>query len=202
MPNYTKEQLLEKYRALPKEVQEAIFSVNTAEIIRQIGEKHKLMIDKIGELADETGLVMLGLGHPNQFISHLTERLEINRELAKEIAEEVNSKIFFPIREHLKKMYGIEEKIEEKPSPMPPPPTSFPAPPISPTLETPEIKKEPPAIPTPPMPQFRQSIFEEKTKEQPFRSPLDISEKTALLPPEPPPQQTAKKPDPYKEPMI
>lgn len=190
---YTKEQLLEKYRALPKEVRDAIFSINTAEIIRQIGEKHKLMIDKIGELADETGLVMLGLGHPNQFISHLTERLEINHELAKEIAQEVNSKIFYPIREHLKKMYGIiEEKFEEKPSPPPAPPSS-----LSP--EMPEIKKESPA---PPTSQSRQSIFEEKTKEQPFRSPLEISEKTALPPPEPPPQQAAKKPDPYKEPII
>ncbi len=194
MPNYTKEQLLEKYRALPKEVREAIFSINTAEIIRQIGEKHKLMIDKIGELADETGLVMLGLGHPNQFISHLTERLEINHELAKEIAQEVNLKIFYPIREHLKKMYGIiEEKFEEEPSPPPALPSS-----LSP--EMPEIKKESPAAP--PTSQSRQSIFEEKTKEQPFRSPLEISEKTALPPPEPPPQQAAKKPDPYKEPII
>ncbi len=115
---YTNEELLESYQNLPKDIQDAILSVDTADIIREIGENHKLMIDKIGELADETGLVMLGFTHPSEFIPHLSERLDVDRTLAKEIAEEINTKIFFPIRENLKKIHAMEETrlAEEMPS--------------------------------------------------------------------------------------
>ena len=104
---YTNAQILERFKKLPEDVKEAMFSVDTVQIMQEIGEKNKLMIDKIGELADETGLVMLGLTHPNEFISHLAERLGVERDIAKEIAEEINTKVFFPIRENLKKIHGI-----------------------------------------------------------------------------------------------
>ena len=111
MAEYTNEQLLEMYHKLPKDVQEAILSVDTSEAIREIGEKHKLMIDKIGDLADETGLVMLGITRPGQYVSHLIERLEIDQETAQEITEEVNNRILFPIRDSLRK---IQEEREGK----------------------------------------------------------------------------------------
>ena len=115
MTDYTNEQLLEMYHKLPKDVQEAILSVDTSEAIREIGEKHKLMIDKMGDLADETGLVMLGLTHPSQYVSHLIERLGINQETAQEITEEINNKIFFPIRESLRKIQEEREATAERP---------------------------------------------------------------------------------------
>ncbi len=147
---YTKEQLLEKYKKLPQDVQDAIFSVDTSEIVREIGEKHKLMIDKIGELADETGLVMLGLTHPNQFISNLTERLEIEHDIAKEIAEDINSKVFFPIRENLKKIHGLEiPPAEEVGPPAGEAGAPAPTPPVSKPTETPPAP--PPITPTPPV---------------------------------------------------
>jgi len=111
---YTQEQLQEAYRKLPKDIQDAIFSVDVAEAIKAIGEKYKLMIDKIGELADETGLVMLGFTHPSQFVSHLADRLEIDKTIAKEIAEEINLKVFSPIRENLKKIHGMKEEATEE----------------------------------------------------------------------------------------
>ena len=118
MPTHTNEEIMESYQNLPKDIQDAILSVDTADIIREIGENHKLMIDKIGELADETGLVMLGFTHPSEFIPHLSERLDVDRMLAREIAEEINTKIFFPIRENLKKIHAMEETqlAEEMPS--------------------------------------------------------------------------------------
>lgn len=231
MSKYTPQQLREIYLKLPEDVKEAMFSVDTAEIIRNIGEKHKLMIDKIGELADETGLVMLGLAHPSEFISHLADRLGVEKEKAKEIAEETNSKVFFPIRENLKKIHGVEEAAPEGGEPRPeisgretptvitpeiPPimpaalgPTAPEAPltPLIPMGETPpaptptEAPKPtaqsattepltqvaevapPPTEPAPP------GIFEAKTKEEPFRSPIEVSEKSA----------EGKKFDPYHE---
>ncbi len=157
---YAKEQLLEMYRKLPKDIQDAIFSVDTAEIIREIGENNNLMIDKIGNLADETGLVMLGLTSPSQYIPHIVERLEISRETAKKIAEEVNSKIFFPIRENLKKIHGVEERSGEE-----------------------EIPKDRPLEASEVLPASESSdIFEIKTKEI-SRSPIEKIEKTERFDP-------------------
>ena len=55
MPNNTKQQLLERYQKLPEDLKEAIFSVETTEIIQKISKKYGLLIDKMGELASETG---------------------------------------------------------------------------------------------------------------------------------------------------
>ena len=71
------------------------------------------MIDKIGELADETGLVMLGITRPGQYVSHLIERLGIDQETAQEITEEVNNRILFPIRDSLRKIQEEREELAE-----------------------------------------------------------------------------------------
>ena len=222
MARYSNEQLMAAFKTLPKDVQEAILSVNTAEVIKQTAEKYRLMIDKAGELSDETGLVMMGFTHPNQFITNLSERLEIDKTIAKEIAEEINSKIFFPIRENLKKIHQIEEEtlISEpeiktgpyEPAPVQMSPTpifSAPEMPIGADLtEPPKTAEEPippptPPTETPPKPaspdtsQGGPSIFEEKTKEEIFRSAIEVSESasSADLP-------KRQEPDPYREPII
>ncbi len=170
MINYTREQLNERYKSLPKDVQEAIIGVETADIIGQIGKEKKMMVDRIGELAEETGLVLLGFTHPSQFVSHLAERLGIEKSVAKEIAEEVNSRIFFPIRENLKKIHGLrEEEIEEEEEEKTPFPT-----PLSPMTPTPTMGQEIKPAEMPISPQ----ISEEETPVAPVPSPLP----SALMP--------------------
>jgi hypothetical protein len=163
MSEYTNEQLIEMYHKLPKDVQEAILSVDTSEAIREIGEKHKLMIDKMGDLADETGLVMLGITHSGQYISHLIERLGIDQETAQEITEEVNNRILFPIRDSLRKIQEEREETAEVPeiikpeipAEVGPRPTSLglePLPPPASSLGEPaSLLGEPPPIPPPPL---------------------------------------------------
>ena len=109
MDKLTQQQLREIYAKLPEDLKDAIFSVNSADVIMSIGKKYNLTINKMGELADETGLVMLGLTPPNNFISNLNGRLEVDAEVAKKIAEEINSEIFSKIRESLKKIHGTTE---------------------------------------------------------------------------------------------
>ena len=229
MVDYTNEQLLEMYHKLPKDVQEAILSVDTSEAIREIGEKHKLMVDKMGDLADETGLVMLGLTRPGQYVSHLIERLGIDQETAQEITEEVNNRILFPIRESLRK---IQEEREELAETIPEEP--LPAIGEKPVMETPSPAFEtatlvPPPLTlaetlTPPPPagglpiREEPAIFQAKTKEEIFRLPLQTIEKMPDLPTneaEPPKtsdeasadakaltdKPKGKKFDPYKEPI-
>lgn len=106
MERYTEEQILEKYRNLPEDLKGAIFSVEMAKTIKDIGDKHKLEIDKIGVLGNETGMVMIGFTHPKDFISNLAQRLKVDKEKAREIAQDVNMQIFAKVRESLKKMHG------------------------------------------------------------------------------------------------
>lgn len=105
---------------LPKDLKDAIFSVDSAGIIQETGKKYNLMVDKIGELADETGLVMLGLTHPKDFISNLVRRLEIDAATARKIADEINTRVFKKVRDSLKKLHGInDEKPQKKEEPHP-----------------------------------------------------------------------------------
>jgi len=182
---YTQEQLLKRYKKLPQDVKDAIFSVDTANAIYNIGMRHKLMIDKIGKLAEETGLVMLGLIHPADFIINLSNRLEVDKKTAKKIAEEINREIFAKIRESLKKMHGIiDEAVEEEQAPK------------EQSEAVPEILKGTTA-PEPIGPDF-----ETKIKQEVSRSPAVMSKRKEL-------PQSQKKPtsgypggkDPYREPI-
>ena len=85
-------------------------SIRVAEQLQEIGKKHRLHIDKIDALFDEAGAVMLGLTHPRDFIGKLAQKLDIDKEKTKKIAQDVNEQIFKPIRESLKKIHGIAEE--------------------------------------------------------------------------------------------
>jgi len=101
MKQFTQEEIFKRYAELPQEVKDAIFAEATAEKMNEIGKKHGLLIDKIGNLAREAGYVMLGLEHPNDFVSNLVSTLEVPELKAREIASDINEAIFKPIRSHL-----------------------------------------------------------------------------------------------------
>ncbi len=160
MDYLTEEQIIEKYEKLPEDLKKAIFSVEMTEAVKRIGGEYQLHIDKIGALGNETGMVMLGVTHPRDFIPNLSQRLGVDKETARKIAEEVNAQIFVKIRESLKKIHGVggevpagvrkEEIIKEIER-----------------EEIPEILKGvvTPELLEPPHP------FEAKTKEEVFRMP-------------------------------
>ncbi len=108
MPKFTPQQLKDLYKKIPEDLKEAIFNVDSAEMIEKTGGKYNLNIDKIGELADEIGLVMLGVTKPKDFVSNLSQRLGVSNDTARNIAEEINQQIFSKVRESLKKVHGID----------------------------------------------------------------------------------------------
>ena len=109
--DYTPEQLEEKFNSLPENVRKTLTSVDVEERLLSIGRAHKLHLDIIGELADETGLVMLGLTHPRNYVVHLSERLGIPNDEAVALARDVNEQIFSPIREALKRVHGLVSDV-------------------------------------------------------------------------------------------
>lgn len=107
----TQEKIKEKFESLPEDVKQAISSIETTNIIIGIGDENKIQIDEIGELVDETGLVMLGFTKPNDFVGNVRSRLNISNDLAEKIAKEINDKVLLRIRESLKK---ISEPVQVK----------------------------------------------------------------------------------------
>lgn len=110
-----------QYQKLPQDLQEAYFSVELDEVIIAIGKKYNLAMDKIGELASETGLVITGLTTINDFVPNLLQRLGVSKELATEIAQNVSEQVFAKVRESMKKVHsahgGDQSLLEVKEAP-------------------------------------------------------------------------------------
>jgi hypothetical protein len=178
MTTYTTEQLEQIFENLPDELRKAIASVESANILMEVGKKHNLLIDKIGEMSDETGMVLFGLTHPKDFVANLASRLGVDIETARNIADEINTKIFAQVRESLKKMHGMEEKSKppaeaERPAVQPawiaqfsPRTAEIPGQ-VLPTKE--DILKE---IESGENRQKTNGLFESKTKDEIFRAPM------------------------------
>ena len=103
------EELQQKLKNLPQNLQDAIFSEDVANKIMAIGKKYSLAIDGIGDLNDETMNVIAGITHPRDYVSRLSKRLEVGADTAKNIAGDVNEQIFAPLRESLKSIHDIKE---------------------------------------------------------------------------------------------
>jgi len=101
---YTKEQLFQKYLAIPDDVKDAMDSIELIDTLDDITSKYKLHIDQRGKLANEVGLFLLGATRSTDFLSHIQTCTGLPVETAGEIVKELNTKIFFPIRESLEKI--------------------------------------------------------------------------------------------------
>ena len=210
MKNFTEEQIEIMYKNLPNDLKTVFFSANKDETIESIGRKHNLTIDKIGELANETGMVMLGVTHPNEFIGNLAERLEVDKEKARAIAGDINEQVFKKVRESLRKIHNMREGGEEEqkteiehhqgPSLM-----------VGQNREDilKEIEKDHGQENlAPEMPEIMKSDinpFEEKMKEGVLIAPVEekhyIEEKPQLAALEPEKSKKDQKTDPYREPV-
>lgn len=90
-----------RYRELPEDMQQAIKSTDLAEKFETIANKHNLHIDQNGALQTETILVMLGLEPTENYVDNLQKNLEISRDEASLIAEDVNNDILNSIKDSL-----------------------------------------------------------------------------------------------------
>ena len=126
LKEYTREQLQKLYKKLPEELQDAIYSKETADSIYDICERNN--IEEKSIVAKLVGRVLLGILAPDEFQEAIEKELKLSREKAKEVAWEVSRFIFYPVRIHLEKLYQIEI-------------TPFPTTPFSVKKEKPKIDK-------------------------------------------------------------
>ena len=103
---YGEEELRNAFEDLPLGLRQSLSSVDTANSIQEIAKKYLLHVDQMAALASETGLVLLGLTHPADFIKNLAGRLRVPEERAKEIARETSSQILVKVRESLRSLHA------------------------------------------------------------------------------------------------
>jgi len=115
MADYPKEQLQELYENIPEELQGAMSSEKTGDSIHSACTRNGInKSDKINEVAKYTGYVLLGLLSPDDFQKKLEKEVKIKKDIAKQIALEINRFVFFPVKDSLEGLYKTEIKADLK----------------------------------------------------------------------------------------
>lgn len=122
------------YRFLPEQIKNTIFAPETSEAYDKVTERYQLNTAQREAISTQSGLLMMGLRLPQEFVTVLTKELNIPREKASLIAQELNRDIFNAIREDLKKIHEIEKIKVPEPVPLTPVVPSKPADPLYPSF--------------------------------------------------------------------
>jgi len=119
----TQQIIIDAYDTLPNDVQKFMLSDEFMGKVDDLAKKFNLESNQEIIFENETLIIMLGIDHPKNFIENLRDRLQINAEKAREVAQEVNSQIFRPIRESLKIIHNMEPQSKSigKPASAPEP---------------------------------------------------------------------------------
>lgn len=76
--------------------------------VESIGTDFGLHIDQVGELDAEISDILYGVSDKNEFVSHIMERLEVDRTMAERISSAVNEQIFKSLRTQLQSQTNVE----------------------------------------------------------------------------------------------
>ncbi len=109
----SREDFLELYNDLPKELQDAMESDKTVSTTERLIDQQDLNNDQAEALVDLIGDSLMGLLPPSEFESALKKR-GIPEEKAKKIKEAVSRFVFYPVKETLSNLYEEEMEGDEK----------------------------------------------------------------------------------------
>jgi hypothetical protein len=108
----SKEQFWEIYETLPVELQDAIFSGKTAEIIFNACVDNGVEDERISKVAGYVGDILLGLLAPEQLQPSLELDLDLEPKAAENISQTVYGSILEPVRDQLAKLHFSKGKKE------------------------------------------------------------------------------------------
>lgn len=101
--NDFQKQLAERFKTLPKVVQDAIMSADVQKRLRELATTHKLHVDEWGTLENEVMLTLLGFQQPEDLGKNLQSELGVAQEEAYSLAQGINTIVFEPIRHELER---------------------------------------------------------------------------------------------------
>lgn len=107
----------ERFKKLPAPIQEKITSPDTQRLVQDIGKRYGMHIDEMGTLENELILVLLGLEMPQAFSLNIRKVSRLDEKQANQITQELNEKIFEPLREEFRLLYKKDIVEEEQMQP-------------------------------------------------------------------------------------
>lgn len=201
MNSIPKEKVIAAYQSAPEVVREAFNSEVTSQIILDMKTTHRLHVDVAGTLASEVGYLLLGLRSPAEFFGNLMLS-GTDEQTARSIMEEVNNRIFIPLRNQVRSKSSselVQPYTAQEPAPRPiqqplaPTPTIEYTPPAPVTLPG---SPEPAPMPVPPVSVSAPEPVQNTAPIQDFSAPIPLQK--------PEPQNPIRKDygaDPYREPI-
>lgn len=102
---YPQEQLQKLYKNLPRELQDAVFSEETAEVISNACEQYGIDDERVSQVAKYVGDVLMGFILPSEFEVALQKNVDLPEVLVKPIASEINRFVFFPVKKQLEQIH-------------------------------------------------------------------------------------------------
>jgi len=99
------EDLIKQFNQLPENIQDLLMSEEIADLIAEEEQLNYLPAQKGQMIASLVADVLLGNLSYKEFTPTLIDKLGVNPIISKNIAQKIESKIFFPVKEDLDKIY-------------------------------------------------------------------------------------------------
>jgi hypothetical protein len=106
MMTITQDQARKRYTLLPSSLQDAIFSVQIAEIVSDVAEANNLDDDRSYKLSEIVGWTLLGFVHPEDLGKELQDEASVPPQTAESVSNALNAKVFASIKADLDKAYA------------------------------------------------------------------------------------------------
>lgn len=104
---YTREELWKLYNTLPQELQETIFSAETADYIGNACERNGVPNSAVPQVATQTGNVLMGLLLPDEFQGALIKEVGLKKDVAQLVAREIHRFVFYPVQAALAQLHQV-----------------------------------------------------------------------------------------------
>ncbi len=174
------EKLDQRFKELPKVLQDAIHSADIQAHMRGLADQHKLHFDQWQQLENNVMLALFGFQDPEDLSDSFRDDLGVDQTTADALASDVLENIFQPIRDELEKNleYAVESFDEEDDAP--------PSAPLDTPVPSPQQAVPPPTAPVASAPPTMQPIAPVMSQPAPTIAPL-----VPGTPPAPPPEKKA-----------
>ena len=103
---YTSDQFWKLYKELSQELKDALFAEETGKNIYDVCDRNGVP-EKLREVVDYVGRVLVGVLPIEDFQETLESKLEMEKDIAKKVAQEINRLIFYPVKPALEELYKI-----------------------------------------------------------------------------------------------
>jgi len=97
------------FSALSDKLRTHFASIETVEKIIEIEKKYQLSEESTSKLSYIIAIILLGKLNIINFVTTLQEKYNLEREQARQLARDINSEIFLPVKDDLKKIHNISE---------------------------------------------------------------------------------------------